>query len=208
MGMINLFSGGDVARAEQREYGPAELTIDNDADLFRGFGKKELVRVWMSHGDKMTSMPKGWQALAHSGNSPLRPLPILAGGSSAFSFILKWRTRRGGGRFSRISSFASAVVSRPGPWSTSSRLVKKIREQVGDGRVLCAQRRRRFFGGCDVWFTRLSEKDWSASSSTMGFCGRTRPSGFANYSPSGLVRAFAMSMPAKVPCPTSGSGRS
>ena len=71
MGMINLFSGGDVARAEQREYGPAELTIDNDADLFRGFGKKELVRVWMSHGDKMTSMPKGWQALAHSGNFPI-----------------------------------------------------------------------------------------------------------------------------------------
>jgi GMP synthase (glutamine-hydrolysing) len=63
MGMINLFSGGDVARAEQREYGPAELIVDNDADLFRGFGKNELVRVWMSHGDKMTSMPKGWQRL-------------------------------------------------------------------------------------------------------------------------------------------------
>ena len=71
MGMINLALGGEVARAEQREYGPAELIIDNDADLFRGFAKKDLVRVWMSHGDKMTSMPKGWQVLAHSGNSPI-----------------------------------------------------------------------------------------------------------------------------------------
>ena len=71
MGMINLASGGEVARAERREYGPAELMIDNDADLFHGFAKKDLVRVWMSHGDKMTSMPKGWQVLAHSGNSPI-----------------------------------------------------------------------------------------------------------------------------------------
>ena len=37
MGMINLASGGEVAQADQREYGPAELMIDNDADLFQGF---------------------------------------------------------------------------------------------------------------------------------------------------------------------------
>ncbi|HTN69876.1 MAG TPA: GMP synthase (glutamine-hydrolyzing), partial [Methylomirabilota bacterium] len=37
MGMINLASGGEVARSDRREYGPAELTIDNDADLFQGF---------------------------------------------------------------------------------------------------------------------------------------------------------------------------
>src|SRR5687767_15635592 len=47
MGMINLAAGGDVARAEQREYGPAELVIDNDADLFHGFSEKDVVRVWM-----------------------------------------------------------------------------------------------------------------------------------------------------------------
>ncbi|HSF58216.1 MAG TPA: glutamine-hydrolyzing GMP synthase, partial [Candidatus Binatia bacterium] len=70
MGMINLALGGAAARAERREYGPAELIIDSDADLFRGFGKNGLVRVWMSHGDKMTSIPKDWQVLAHSANSP------------------------------------------------------------------------------------------------------------------------------------------
>src|SRR5262245_36695491 len=71
MGMINLHAGGEVARAEQREYGPAELTIDNDAELFRGFTKNELVRVWMSHGVKMSSMTRGWQAIAHSGTSSI-----------------------------------------------------------------------------------------------------------------------------------------
>src|SRR5215467_4474257 len=70
MGMINLASGGEVARADRREYGPADLTIDNDTDLFHGFSRNELARVWMSHGDEMTSAPRGWQVLAHSANSP------------------------------------------------------------------------------------------------------------------------------------------
>src|SRR5512145_84919 len=71
MGVINLAFGGEAARAERREYGPAELSIDNDADLFHGFIKQPPARVWMSHGDKMVSLPKGWTILAHSGNSPI-----------------------------------------------------------------------------------------------------------------------------------------
>ena len=114
MGMINLASGGEVARAEQREYGPAELIIDNDADLFHGFAKKDLVRVWMSHGDKMTSVPKGWRCLPTAAIRPSLPLPIPAGGSSVCSFILKWRIRRAERKSSIILFFVSAVVSRPG----------------------------------------------------------------------------------------------
>jgi len=71
MGLVNLAFGGSAAKADRREYGPVELSIENDADLFRGFSRNEPVRVWMSHGDKMTSMPKGWSILAHSGNSPI-----------------------------------------------------------------------------------------------------------------------------------------
>ena len=58
MGVVNLAFGGEAGRAERREYGPAELIIDDDRDLFFGFTKKESTRVWMSHGDKMTAFPK------------------------------------------------------------------------------------------------------------------------------------------------------
>jgi len=71
MGIINLAYGGEADRADHREYGPADLTIDNNTDLFYGFAKNELTRVWMSHGDKMTVFPKGWNVLAHSRNSPI-----------------------------------------------------------------------------------------------------------------------------------------
>src|SRR5690349_12453079 len=71
MGIVNLAFGGEAGRAERREYGPAELIIDDSADLFHGFPQSEPIRVWMSHGDKMVGLPTGWNILAHSGNSPI-----------------------------------------------------------------------------------------------------------------------------------------
>jgi GMP synthase (glutamine-hydrolysing) len=139
MGMINLISGGEVARAEQREYGPAELIIDSDADLFHGFAKDELVRVWMSHGDKMTSVPKDWQVLAHSGNSPVA---AFADPSRRF-FGVQFHpevahTPRGK---EILDNFIFRVCGCKPTWTVEHFIetsVKRIREQVGDGRVLCA----------------------------------------------------------------------
>jgi GMP synthase (glutamine-hydrolysing) len=139
MGMINLVSGGEVARAEQREYGPAELIIDSDADLFHGFAKDELVRVWMSHGDKMTSVPKDWQVLAHSGNSPVA---AFADPSRRF-FGVQFHpevahTPRGK---EILDNFIFRVCGCKPTWTVEHFIetsVKRIREQVGDGRVLCA----------------------------------------------------------------------
>ncbi len=71
MGVVNLAFGGEAGRADRREYGPADLIIDNNGDLFHGFSAHELARVWMSHGDKMTAFPKDWSVLAHSANSPI-----------------------------------------------------------------------------------------------------------------------------------------
>ena len=81
--------GGVVAHSGKREYGPAELVIDNDQDLFAGILKKQVlanksarlhhdklkskkgIRVWMSHGDRIEATPKGFESIAHSENSPL-----------------------------------------------------------------------------------------------------------------------------------------
>ena len=59
--------GGKVRKSKKREYGYAELTLNRKDRFFKGFQKKE--KVWMSHGDKVQEMPKGFKILAHTKNS-------------------------------------------------------------------------------------------------------------------------------------------
>lgn len=61
--------GGEVARAQKREYGRAELFVDDDSDLLRGVSKKTV--VWMSHGDRIEKFPQGFHTIAHTDNSPI-----------------------------------------------------------------------------------------------------------------------------------------
>jgi GMP synthase (glutamine-hydrolysing) len=71
LGVLVQQSGGRMARAERREYGPAELIVDDSSDLFAGFHASQAAPVWMSHGDRLEELPKGWAVLAHSDNSPV-----------------------------------------------------------------------------------------------------------------------------------------
>jgi len=54
--------GGAVKRAEKREYGLAELLIKDATGIFYGIEKK--TNCWMSHGDTVTRLPKGFSVTA------------------------------------------------------------------------------------------------------------------------------------------------
>ncbi len=60
--------GGEVAAAERREFGAAELSVDRSCPLFAGLPPAQ--RVWMSHGDKVTKLPPGFRVVAHTANAP------------------------------------------------------------------------------------------------------------------------------------------
>ncbi|MBI4535896.1 MAG: glutamine-hydrolyzing GMP synthase, partial [Ignavibacteriae bacterium] len=65
--------GGEVDKAAKREYGHVELVIDDQSDLFAGFGSNETshTTVWMSHGDHLTKMPPGFEPIGHTANAPI-----------------------------------------------------------------------------------------------------------------------------------------
>ncbi len=62
--------GGKVERADKREYGLAQLTVENTGGLFHRFALHDPVDVWMSHGDRIVSVPKGFETVGLSANTP------------------------------------------------------------------------------------------------------------------------------------------
>ena len=138
MNVMQRLAGGHVARAERREFGPAQLFVDDTTDLFFGFPRHDSTQVWMSHSDKMESLPAGWNILAHSDNSP-----IAAG-------------RDESGRFFGVQFHPEVVHSERGKevlhnflfricdcvpdWTMEGfieREIQRIRDQVGDKQVVC-----------------------------------------------------------------------
>jgi len=67
--LIAHMAGGKVEPAVRKEYGMAKVVIDHSVGVLKGLDKKE--QVWMSHGDTVFSLPKEYEVLAHSENTPV-----------------------------------------------------------------------------------------------------------------------------------------
>jgi GMP synthase (glutamine-hydrolysing) len=138
MNVLNLFNGGTVGRAPRREYGPAELIVDDARDLFAGF-EDATVPVWMSHGDKMESFPPGWQVLAHSANSPIAAMADPQRRRFGVQFHPEVvHTPRGK---EVLANFLFRVCQAKADWTMENfveRETARIRERVGSASVVCA----------------------------------------------------------------------
>jgi GMP synthase (glutamine-hydrolysing) len=66
--LVGKMFGGELEKSQKREYGKAIINIDNNEDLFSEV--KNQTTVWMSHGDHLSQLPKGFEVLAHTQNIP------------------------------------------------------------------------------------------------------------------------------------------
>jgi GMP synthase (glutamine-hydrolysing) len=133
--------GGDVDRAARREYGSAELVVDDTSDLFAGLDSEggSSMRVWMSHGDHLTRMPPGFEAIGHSENAPICAIRDRRRRVYGVQFHPEVvHTPRGK---EVLHNFLYGICVCSGGWSASSFIehaTEEIRRTVGKGRVICA----------------------------------------------------------------------
>ena len=128
--------GGKVDSSTHREYGPAVLEIDEACSLFDGLPSS--MAVWMSHGDRITEAPPGFHTIGHSANSPHAAIS-----DGRFRFGIQFHpevvhTPQG---TELLRNFLFNVCRCQGGWTARSileRAIEDVRQQVGDGRAICA----------------------------------------------------------------------
>src|SRR5262249_3683218 len=62
--------GGRVVASDKREYGRAHIKVERTDNLFHGFSPDEEIAVWMSHGDRVDSLPEGFVLTGTTANTP------------------------------------------------------------------------------------------------------------------------------------------
>lgn len=149
MQVLTHLLGGKVAAAREREYGKAELRIDDPSDLLAGLGAETI--AWMSHGDKVLSLPPAWTAIAHTENAPYAAMRHTERPLYAVQFHPEVIHTPMGRQI--LENFLFRVCGCTPTWTMRSFIEKSvdvIRETVGGGKVLCA-----LSGGVDSSVTAL-----------------------------------------------------
>ena len=138
MGVLNVTAGASVARADRREYGRTAIEIVDDQDLFRGFGVGAQTEVWMSHGDRMESLPEGWTVLARSENAPIQAFRDPTGRLFGLQFHPEVVHSERGAEI--LKNFVVGVCDAPADWTPDSFIdstIEGLRRSVPEGRVIC-----------------------------------------------------------------------
>jgi GMP synthase (glutamine-hydrolysing) len=129
---------GKVARAREREYGGAMISIEDSRDLFHGLKRGSLENVWMSHGDRIERMPAGFTALASSKNSPVAAFADETRRLFGVQFHPEVAHTPKGMKILR--NFLFKICRCEPTWTMSSfveKTVTDLRERVGHDRVIC-----------------------------------------------------------------------
>ena len=138
MQLLSHYLGGRVASAQSREYGPAQIVLDEpESSLFAGLSSP--LDVWMSHGDRIVVLPPGFSILAHSENSPVAAMADEERHLYGLQFHPEVvHTPRG---WEVLRNFGLNICGCQGNWTAGSFIeenIAAIRRQVGGGKVICA----------------------------------------------------------------------
>ena len=137
MQLIAQHFGGSVIPATSHEYGKAKLDIIVENEIFKDTQNGQI--VWMSHGDKVESIPSGFEKIAISENSPYAAIADTNRNIYAFQFHPEVYHSECGSKL--LKNFAKYICGCESTWNMGSfakEQMTKIKNQVGNKKVLCA----------------------------------------------------------------------
>ncbi|MCT7404822.1 glutamine-hydrolyzing GMP synthase [Aliarcobacter cryaerophilus] len=137
MQLISQHFGGSVIPATSHEYGKAKLDIIVENEIFKDTQNGQI--VWMSHGDRVESIPSGFEKIAISENSPYAAIADTNRNIYAFQFHPEVYHSECGSKL--LKNFAKYICGCESTWNMGSfakEQMTKIKNQVGNKKVLCA----------------------------------------------------------------------
>jgi len=138
--ILSKFNGGKVKQSKHREFGLANIYKKNDSPIIKNFfNHKKTIKVWMSHADQISKIPKTFRIIASSANSKFAMVECKSKNFFGVQFHPEVTHTENGKKI--ISNFIFLICKIKKNWSSKDqkiRLIKEIKEQVGPNKVICA----------------------------------------------------------------------
>ena len=129
--------GGTVEPAADREYGKSILRITDNTDILHGVEDASI--VWMSHGDYLTQLPKGFKIVGKSEHSPICAISNPSKRIFGLQFHPEVVHTEDGEKI--ISNFLFDICNCKGDWTSQNFIdaqLEKIKTTIGNSNAICA----------------------------------------------------------------------
>jgi len=138
--ILSKLNGGKVKQSKHREFGLANIYKKNNSLLTANFFKKSNTKkVWMSHADQVSKIPKNFKVVASSTNSKFAIVEDKIKNFYGVQFHPEVTHTENGKKL--ISNFVFLICKIKKNWSSKDQklqLIKDVRSQVGSSKVICA----------------------------------------------------------------------
>ena len=138
--IISKLNGGKVKQSKHREFGLANIIKKNNSLLIKNlFKKKKSIKVWMSHADQVSKLPKNFKVIASSQNSKFAVVENEFKNYYGVQFHPEVTHTENGKKL--ISNFIFLICKMRKNWSSKDqkiKLIKDVRQMVGNNKVICA----------------------------------------------------------------------
>jgi GMP synthase (glutamine-hydrolysing) len=135
--LISKVFGGEVEKSFEREYGRSIFSIEKRSILTRGLPQHSV--VWMSHGDIVKELPKGFELIGISDHSPVCAIENINKKIYGLQFHPEvYHTEKGE---QIIKNFLYDICNCSGDWTSENFIndaAEEIRLKVGNSKVICA----------------------------------------------------------------------